>query len=71
MAKKVLATFAIDEHGDLVLHCGKKLEAIPLAGFIYEFFKILDDPKFNRSEAGILKRLIKAADNFNDIMGLE
>lgn len=71
MIKKVLALFVIDKHDDLVLHCGKKSEAIPSAGFIHEFFKILNDPKFNRSEAGILKKLIKATDNFNNIMGLK
>ena len=71
MIKKVLATFVIDNHSGLVLHCGKKSEAIPSAGFIHEFFKILDGPKFNRSEAGILKKLIKATSNFNNIMGEE
>ena len=71
MIKKVLATLVIDEHSGLVLHCGRGSVAAPSAGFIHEFFKILDDPKFNRSEAGVLKRLIKAADNFNNIIGGE
>jgi len=69
MIKKVLATLVIDEHSGLVLHCGRGSVATPSASFIHEFFKILDGPKFNRSEAGILKKLIKAADNFNNIMG--
>ena len=68
MTKKVLATLVIDEHSGLVLHCGRGSVATPSADFIHEFFKILDDPIFNRSEAGVLKRLIKAADNFNNIM---